>query len=245
MVYEKTYPLQTIQGLQFGMSQGQVNHWIHRLTPILQAALANLGTTPERDGQALADSKLANEGGADLIIDGTERRRHRPKARKQQTDHYSGKKKTHTDKNSVVVNRQTKRVADLSSSRPGKIHDKKLADESAIAYPKNTHLGQDTGFQGYCPAHVLSYQPKKIRGRALTEAERFYNRMLSSARSTVEHVLSGVKRLRIVNAVLRNSKVGFSDRIMEIACALHNWRIDFRQPAPSLNLLDLAQSYSQ
>jgi len=79
----------------------------------------------------------------------------------------------------------------------------------------------------------------------LTDAERFYNRILSSARITVEHVLSGVKRLRIVKDVLRNTKVGFSDRIMEIACALHNWRIDFRQPVQTLNLLDLAQSYSQ
>jgi len=166
LVYEKTYPLQTLQGLQFGMSQGQVNHWIHRLTPILQATLANLGMTPERDGQALAGNKLANEGGADLIIDGTERRRQRPKASTQQTDHYSGKKKAHTDKNITVVNRQTKKVAYLSSTRPGKTHDKKLADESAIVYPKNTHLGQDTGFQGYAPAHVLSYQPKKRHGDA-------------------------------------------------------------------------------
>src|SRR5258708_30666565 len=31
LVYEKTYPLQTLHGLQFWMSQGQVNHWIHRL----------------------------------------------------------------------------------------------------------------------------------------------------------------------------------------------------------------------
>ena len=71
------------------------------------------------------------------------------------------------------------------------------------------------------------------------------NRILSSARITVEHVLAGVKRLRIVKDVLRNSKGGFSDRIMEIACALHNWRTDFRHPLPTFNLLLLAQSYSQ
>ena len=72
-----------------------------------------------------------------------------------------------------------------------------------------------------------------------------FNRILSSARITVEHVLAGVKRLRIVKDVLRNSKGGFSDRIMEIACALHNWRTDFRHPLPTFNLLLLAQSYSQ
>jgi len=163
LVYVKTYPLQTMHGLQFGMSQGQVNHWIHRLTPLLQAALSSLGMTPERDGQGVAQSALANEGGPDLLIDGTERRRQRPQAKTKQRTHYSGKKKAHTDKNVVVVNRHTKKVAYLSSTRPGKAHDKKVADDSAIVYPKNAILGKDTGFQGYEPAHVLTYQPKKAQ----------------------------------------------------------------------------------
>src|SRR5258706_11072288 len=29
LVYQKTYPLQTMLGLQFGISQGRVNEWIH------------------------------------------------------------------------------------------------------------------------------------------------------------------------------------------------------------------------
>jgi len=163
LVYEKTYPLQTLHGLQFGMSQGQVNHWIHRLTPILQAALGSLGMTPEREGHALAESQLATEGGVDLVIDGTERRRQRPNVRQRQTDHYSGKKKTHTDKNIVVVNHQTKKVAYLSPTRAGKTHDKKIADDSTIVYPENALLGKDTGFQGYNPVQVLAYQPKKAK----------------------------------------------------------------------------------
>jgi hypothetical protein len=92
LVYEKTYPLQTMLGLQFGISQGRVNEWIHRLTPILQKALTSLGMTPERDGQAVQNSELALSGGADLVIDGTERRRQRPQNASAQKDHYSGKK---------------------------------------------------------------------------------------------------------------------------------------------------------
>lgn len=95
LVYEKTYPLQTMMGLQLGLSQGRVNEWIHRLTPILQQGLAKLGHRPERDGQAVATSELALEGGADLVIDGTERRRQRPQDEQAQADHYSGKKSAH------------------------------------------------------------------------------------------------------------------------------------------------------
>src|SRR5260221_11795566 len=44
--YQKNYPLQTIRGLEFGISQGPVNQGIHRLTPPWQHALNKLGTTP-------------------------------------------------------------------------------------------------------------------------------------------------------------------------------------------------------
>ena len=39
LVYQKTYPLQTLHGLQFGLSQSQTNYWIHRLLRVLQRAL--------------------------------------------------------------------------------------------------------------------------------------------------------------------------------------------------------------
>jgi hypothetical protein len=95
LVYHKTYPLQTMLGLQFGLSQGRVNEWIHRLTPLLQQALATQGQTPERDGAAVQTSELALEGGADLVMDGTERRRQRPQDKMAQKAHYSGKKNAH------------------------------------------------------------------------------------------------------------------------------------------------------
>ncbi len=93
LVYEKTYPLQTMFGLQVGMSQGRVNHWIQRLMPVLQQALTGMGMTPEREGQAVQKSELTREGGADLVIDGTERRRQRPLDEDAQREVYSGKKR--------------------------------------------------------------------------------------------------------------------------------------------------------
>lgn len=98
LIYEKTYPLQTMLGLQFGLSQGRVNIWIHRLTPVLQQALAGMGMTPERDAQAVQSSELAHEGGADLVIDGTERRRQRPQDEDTQREQYSGKKSPYGQK---------------------------------------------------------------------------------------------------------------------------------------------------
>jgi len=57
LVYEKTYPLQTMHGLQFGMSQPQANYWIHVLMPVLQQTLAEMGLAPERDAEKVAENE--------------------------------------------------------------------------------------------------------------------------------------------------------------------------------------------
>jgi hypothetical protein len=92
LVYYKTYPLQVVQGEVFGMSQSQANYWIHVLSPILQKALAYEKQLPSRSPQDLAKN-LNNYDTLDFQIDGTERRRQRPKDKKKQKEFYSGKKK--------------------------------------------------------------------------------------------------------------------------------------------------------
>lgn len=167
LVYHKTNPLQTMHGLHFGMSQPQAHFWIHRLLPILQHALRDLGEAPERDARRVAGSPLALAGGPNLQVDGTERRRQRPTDDTQQKEHYSGKKKAHTDKNILVVNANTQKVVYLSPTVPGKTHDKKATDEAQVAYPTNATLDKDTGFQGYEPAATLTTQPKKsLQGKS-------------------------------------------------------------------------------
>ncbi len=163
LVYQKTNPLQTMHALQFDLSQPQAHYWIHQLLPVLQHALAALGLAPERDASRLATSPGMLEGAPEVAIDGTERRRQRPTDAQLQKEHYSGKKKTHTDKNLLLVNELTGKVVYLGPTIAGKTHDKKAADEAKMAYPTNATLDKDTGFQGYEPERVLTAQPKKNR----------------------------------------------------------------------------------
>lgn len=72
--------------------------------------------------------------------------------------------------------------------------------------------------------------------------EQFLNHLISSARVVVENVIAGVKRCRIVKAVLRLTKAGVSDLIMEIACGLHNLRVSCRHPLAAFDLLSLVSS---
>jgi len=62
----------------------------------------------------------------------------------------------------------------------------------------------------------------------LTEKKKENNRKLSKVRVKVEHAISGIKRSRIVKDIFRNTKDGFSDLVMVIACGLHNFRVDHR-----------------
>jgi hypothetical protein len=93
LMYHKTYPLQTVHGLQFGLSQAQTNEWVHRLMPVLNTTLNRLGYAPERDPVAFAQRGAPATPPLAVQIDGTERRRQRPKDPEKQREHYSGKKK--------------------------------------------------------------------------------------------------------------------------------------------------------
>ena len=158
---------------------------------------------PERDASQVATSPLVLEGAQrELAIDGTKRRRQRPQDATQQREHYSGKKKTYTDKNILLVNETTDKVVYLGPTVVGKTPDKKAANDAAIAYPPNATWDKDPGFQGYEPAGVQTRQPKKKpRNQELSGAEQRLNRIFSSARVVVEQAIAGVKRCRIVKKV--------------------------------------------
>jgi hypothetical protein len=241
LVYLKTYPLQEVLAFHFDMSQGQACQWIHILSEVLQLALGELGHLPERDPQKVKelletymDESQKYEASTGLetenfAIDATERRRQRPKDQEIQKRFYSGKKKTHTVKNNMIVTLENRRVEYLGRTWEGKKHDKKICDEEGHEFPEGSTLYKDTGYQGYEPAGVHTRQPKKKpRGRELTLEEKEQNSLISSMRIVVEHVICGVKRCRVVKDVFRNTRDKFADLVMEIACGLHNFRTAYR-----------------
>ena len=114
----------------------------------------------------------------------------------------------------------------LSATTFGKVHDKRLADSCPYPLPEGSELLQDLGFQGFCIENTHTTMPtKKPRGKELTQEQKEANRQIASRRVRIEHVNSSVKRCRIVQDPCRIFKEGVRDRIMEICCALHNFRV--------------------
>ncbi len=81
-----------------------------------------------------------------------------------------------------------------------------------------------------------------MRGKELTEIDKFLNRLISRLRIVVENVICGIKRCRIVKDTLRLTKENISDLVMEIACGLHNLRVTFRQPMQTIDITNLEES---
>src|SRR3954451_13052711 len=72
LVYLRHYPTQEVLGFLFGISQGQANQWIHRLTPLVKEALGDEKDVPGRTADDIEGSMQACPK-AVFIIDGTER----------------------------------------------------------------------------------------------------------------------------------------------------------------------------
>lgn len=157
--------------------------------------------------------------------DGTERPILRPQAPLEQQENYSGKKKRHTVKNLILINAALT-ILFLSPTYEGRLHDKRMAEATPYPLPEGSRLLQDLGFLAFAIEGVEVIMPtKKPKGKQLTPEQKAENRRISSRRVRIEHVISSVKRCRIVKDICRLLKPDARDRVMEIASALHNFRL--------------------
>lgn len=227
LVYLKQNPLQAYHGYSFDMSQGKVSQWLQVLLPLLQQALHRLQMLPCREPSHLYLS-LRLLSGQVLLLDATERAIPRSVDKERQRHEYSGKQQEHTLKN-LLVSQEQNRILYLSATVAGSIHDKALADEMELAFWPEQCLLLDSGFVGYEPEGTQTLMPiKKLPHRELAEVDKCYNRLLASVRVKVEHVMAGVKRIRIVKERIRLHGEQIRDAVMLIACGLHNLRIAHR-----------------
>jgi hypothetical protein len=143
----------------------------------------------------------------------------------RQKHYYSGKKKRHTLKTQVVVNKKNAKILALDFSN-GKQHDFKLFKESKIRIASNTQVLADTGYVGIKDiinnAIIPHKRSKKCR---LTKEQKKENHEISSKRVLCENVIGSVKRFRILSERYRNRRKRFGLRFSLIA-GIHNYELD-------------------
>lgn len=225
LFYFKCYPTFDLAGCLFDLDRVQAHYWMHRLQPILEAALNEKMALPERKLSSIEEFMVRFPSVERVMIDGTERPIQRPQDSEHQKLNYSGKKRRHTRKHLAAVD-QRKRVLVLSASREGKLHDKKFHDEEDIigSVPDEIPVELDLGFLGvdkqYDNIHIPHRKPK---GGELTPEQKAENRTLSQSRVVCENAFAGVKRYGAVSAVYRNHIEEFDDHLMLTAAGLWNF----------------------
>ena len=227
---------------QFDMNQGQVSRWIKLLMPLLEKSIIDLHLQPARSMPELVklfrnrqkEENLSNcESATSLHLDATERSIQRNLDYEAQEKDYSGKKGTHTVKNSVL-NDEYQFIHFAGPTSPGPTSDKVMADSEIPDFSNleewELWLTKDKGYQGYRPKGVHLLEPfKAARNKPLSDLQKEYNSWISSIRIVGEHVMSGIKRCRIVKDELRYFSSTFRDKIFFIACGLHNFRVTRRK----------------
>jgi hypothetical protein len=114
----------------------------------------------------------------------------------------------------------------LSDTYAGRVNDKRIAEATPYPLPAGSQLLQDLGFLAFTLPQVEILMPTKTpRGQELTRKQQLANQALHYRRLRIEHVNSSVKRCRIVKDRIRLWKAGVRDLVMELCCALHNFRV--------------------
>lgn len=114
----------------------------------------------------------------------------------------------------------------LSETAGGRVHDKRIAEATPYPLPPGSRLLQNLGCLAFTLPQVDILIPtKKPRGQELSAAEKLANQALCARRLRIEHVNSSVKRCRIVKDRIRLWRQDVRDLVMELCCALHNFRV--------------------
>lgn len=222
--YYKTYPTFRLAQALLGVDKETIHRWKVFLEEILWLTLGYQLTLPKRKVRTAAGLLEICPDLNEFIVDATERSVQRPK--KNQEFYYSGKKKRHTVKNQILINPHTEKILAVSRTVEGKRHDKQLCEDDGLilrAPPGATGLA-DLGYQGLdgsdTYAKIVLPCKKPYRGE-LTPGQKETNRIISSVRVRVEHVIGALKRFDILSERYRGKLPSVDLPIKNIA-ALYN-----------------------
>lgn len=242
LYYWKVYPTYDVLGFQFGLDRSKAYTNVQALWPVLERTLEKLEVLPVRSFSRVEDLQAAFEGLQDLLVDATERPHARPKDEGEQRKKYSGKKKRHTVKNTVIA-ALSKWILFLGYTVAGSIHDytqfKKEfpvdgGRDEVVQWFKDFILWLDLGYLGAqktYKADTVNMPHKKPRkskrhpSPTLTEEQKAENREISRVRVIVEQAIRGMKRFDIVTHTFRNRLKNFVDTAVLLAAGLWNWKL--------------------
>jgi hypothetical protein len=236
LIYYHMYPSSTLLGYLFCISQTSVLKSIKKLEPLVSEVLP----LPKLEHDKIRKLQTVDEveamfPGFKAFLDATEQKIPRPHGKRKRKTHYSGKRKKHTVKTQLTVNKQGL-IVHKTAHVSGSMHDYKLYKHSHPHLPSNVRLDLDLGYLGIkddfpklnCALPFKKKNPGRgkigVKAEELPSEQKAFNKALASERVIVEHTNSRVKKFRIFGDEFRN-RLRRYDVVTDIVCGLVNFRI--------------------
>jgi len=236
LIYYHIYPSSTLLGYLFNLSQTSVLKSIKKLEPLVSEVLP----LPKKEYEKVRRLQSVEEieavfPGFKAFLDATEQEIPRPHGKRKRKTHYSGKKKKHTVKTQLTVNKEGL-IVHKTSHVKGSMHDYALYKRSHPKLHSKVQVGLDLGYVGIKDDYpnlncVLPIKRKNsgrgkvgVKAQALSGEQKAFNKALASERVVSEHTNSRLKKFRIFGDEFR-SRLKRYDLVTDIVCGLVNFRI--------------------
>ena len=218
LVYYHMYPSSTLLGYLFNLSQTSVLKTIRKLEPIVSEVLP----LPKKQQDKVKRLQTVEEveavfPGFKAFLDATEQEIPRPHGKRKQKTHYSGKRKKHTVKTQLTVNKKGL-IVHKTSHVKGSMHDYTLYKHSHPHLPDNVRLDLDLGYLGIREwlSQVELYvanqeeeswtrQTRCQRRRSFQLEQRAFNKALSKERVVVKITTLRAKKFHIFGDEFKKS----------------------------------------
>jgi hypothetical protein len=246
IVWLRQYPTHEVLGFLFGVSDSVVSRLVARLVPVLAQAGRDTMRLPDpgRKHRRDLDALLAHLPELGVVIDSFEQPVQRPARRAEADRWYSGKKKRHTIKSQVGVDRHTGEVVDVAESVRGPTADITVLKQSGLLgrVPPGVSAEGDLAYVGIAQHHPqgLGFTPRrKPRGKdkhrergqdqAQSAEDGAYNQAFARSRIIVEHTIGRLRRYQALSATDRHHREGHTARVQAVA-GLVNRQMRARMP---------------
>jgi hypothetical protein len=194
LVYYHLYLSSNLMAYLFNLSQTNILKDIRKLEPLVSDVLP----LPRKEHDKVKRLETVDEieamfPGFKAFLDATEQEIPRPHSKRKRKTHYSGKKKKHTVKTQLTVNKEGLIVHKTRHVR-GSIHDYALYRRSHPRLPDEVRVGGDLGYEGVKKDYpwlnfVVPFRRKSpgrgklgVKAQALSPEKKAFNKAFSKER---------------------------------------------------------------
>lgn len=239
LFYLKNYPTFDVLGCWFDLSPAKAKENVVKLLPLLKQAEKRLRILPHRHFKPAHNDKQGTDKTQKITIDATERPCCRPRHARQQKHYFSGKKRHHTLKNTVIGDGE-KGIQVIGPTTAGSHHDYALLKKELA--PRQPGLSTveawvDLGYQGikdrypaFHEIHIPYKKPRRSKANPnpmLTSLQKKENRAISRVRIAVEHLIGDLKIFQILGNRFRNHLHTMADQVILVVAGLCNLKNNY------------------